>query len=1018
VSTRKLLWWFGLWIAGLAAATVLWPELHLYAWSVLGLSGTVAILVGVRRNRPRRVSPWYLLAASLFMFVAGDATMDFLVEVLGQEDPFPSIADVMYLTMYVLVAAAMVQLYRLGVVSRDIASLLDALILTSGVGLLSWIYLISPYISDPSLTPLQKIVSIAYPVCDLLVLAMGARLIAVARFTPAVLMLAGGALGLLVADVAYGLVQLNGVWATGSLFEFPWAACYGLWGAAALHPSMRDVTEPKVLRPSEERMGALLLLALSSLIAPAVLLVESLTGEVTNGLVIAVLSAVLAMLVLVRLSGAVRVHRRAVARERALRRAGASLLAVTNLADVTSVVSLSVARLLPRGRPHREVLVTEGHDDQPADMGMAYTRSLGPPLAGELGDFEVALRCPLTTEARPGGGGHLGTLFVASDEVSLVALQEAAQVLANQAAMALDRIALTREIDRRNSEAYFRTLVMNTADVILIVNEQGRISYASPSATTLLANPNLVGSRLTDIVDCEAGGVVARLEAVRRGFGDRPGPDWRVRRPDGETPLVEATIRDLRDEETVKGLVVTLRDVTESRRLERELYQRATFDAMTALPNREVFLTAAQEAVERSNGDGGLVGVVVVGLDDFTIVNSTMGHATGDELLVAVGQRLVPAMRSRGVARWRHGPVARLGGDEFAILLEGMTAPTDVEGVADRLLGVFAEPFALSQGMVAAAASIGAATTAETHDARELMRQADLAMYVAKGAGKGRWVRYSPDLHAAAVERLELRAELDRAIADGAFELHYQPIVSLPTGHTVAFEALVRWNHPTRGTIPPMKFIDLAEECGLIVPLGSWVLHHAVEAAAQWRRIRPADAPYVSVNASARQFRGADFVEQVHHELAASGLPANSLCVEITESILMHDDGNVEDDLYGLRREGVHIAIDDFGTGFSALSYLRRLPADLLKLDKSFIDTIATAQEQYEVVDAIIRLANTLHLNVVAEGIETRDEYDLLRSMGCGFGQGYLMSRPMSYGDTSRWLLEDTSPVGTGRTAA
>jgi diguanylate cyclase (GGDEF)-like protein len=408
-----------------------------------------------------------------------------------------------------------------------------------------------------------------------------------------------------------------------------------------------------------------------------------------------------------------------------------------------------------------------------------------------------------------------------------------------------------------------------------------------------------------------------------------------------------------------------------------------------------------------------------VGLDDFTVVNNTMGHATGDELLVAVGQRLGSAVRSRGGGRhWNHGPVARLGGDEFAVLIEPVSSPADVESVAERLTGVFAEPFALRQGMVAAAASVGAATTAEAHDAQELMRQADLAMYVAKGAGKARWVRYSGDLHAAVVERLELRTELDRAIADGAFELHYQPIVALPTGHTVGFEALVRWNHPTRGMIPPMKFIDLAEECGLIVPLGSWVLHHAIEAAAQWRRIRPADAPYVSVNVSAKQFRGTGFVEQVHHELASSGLPANSLCVEVTESVLILDDGHAEEDLFGLRQEGVHIAIDDFGTGFSALSYLRRLPADLLKLDKSFIDTIATVRKQYEVVDAIVRLATTLHLEVVAEGIETREEYDLLKDMGCGFGQGYLMSRPMRYGDTSRWLLEDTSPVGTGRTAA
>ena len=487
MSTRKLLWWYGAWIAALSVATVLYPKQHLYIWSALGLSGAAAIIVGIRRNRPRRASPWYLLAGSLVAFIAGDATMDFLIEVMHQPDPFPSVADLMYFVMYALVAAAMVQLYRLGVVSREVTSLLDALILTSGVGLLSWIYLISPYVSEPSLTPLQKIVSIGYPLCDLLVLAMGARLVSVARLTPAVLMLAGGALGLLVADVAYGLVQLNGVWQSGSLWEFPWAACYGLWGAAALHPSMRDLTEPKVMRPTEERMRVLVMLGLASLIAPTVLLIESLSGEVVDGSVIAVVSAVLGVLVLMRLGGALRVHRRAVARERALRKAGAALLMATDRAGVTTVVSATVARLLPRGRRHSEVLVTDDLEDGPPGMGMTYTRTLGPRLARELGEFEVSLRCPLAAEDRPGGGGRLGTLFVASDEVSLVALQEATQVLANQAAMALERIALSREIDRRNSEAYFRTLVLNTADVILIVDDEDRVRYASPSASTLFA---------------------------------------------------------------------------------------------------------------------------------------------------------------------------------------------------------------------------------------------------------------------------------------------------------------------------------------------------------------------------------------------------------------------------------------------------------------------------------------------------------------------------------------------------
>jgi diguanylate cyclase (GGDEF)-like protein/PAS domain S-box-containing protein len=1017
VSTRFLAW-FAAWIVVLTVATEMYPEQHLYVWTTLGVSSAMVMIVGIHRNRPRRIGPWYLLAGAMLAQAIGDASVDVLVVVYHQDDPYPSIGDAFYLAMYVLIAAGMVQLYRLGVVRRDAASLIDALIVTSAVGLLLWIYLITPYISDPTLTPAQKLVSVAYPVCDMLVLGVGARLVTVTRLTPAMLMLAVGVVGLLGADILYGLTQLNGVWVSGGPAELGWALYYGLWAAAAAHPSMRDLTEPKVVRPAADRLLSVVLLGLASLIPPAILLAQVIRGPVTDGALIAVLSAMLSMLVLVRLGGAIRVHRRAVSRERALRRAGAALLMATDPADVTAVVRDAVARLLPRGRPHREVLVTRGGDDEASGIGMTYTRSLPPDLAADLGEFEVTLRCPLATEDRPGGGGRLGTLFVASDEISLVALQEAAQVLANQTAMALDRIALSRAIDQRNSEAYFRTLVLNTADVILIVDDDDRVLYASPSADTLFATPELVGVALCDLVELDcADEMRRRLDIVRRGQPDERGPDWRVHRPDGRTALAEVACRDLRDEPTVNGVVITLRNVTESRRLERELYRRATFDSMTGLPNREVFLQATQQAVERAARSGGLVGVLIVGLDDVTVINNTMGHGAGDELLVAAGQRMVAVLRSRDNA-WRDGPLGRLGGDEFAVLVENASSPTDIEHVARRLVDVFSEPFALSAGTVMAAASVGAATTVEATHARELLRQADLAMYVAKGAGKARWVRYEDSLHAAVVERLELRGELDRAIADGAFELHYQPIVSLPTGHTVAFEALVRWNHPTRGMISPLRFIDLAEECGLIVPLGSWVLHRAIEAAAQWRRLRPADAPYVSVNVSTRQFRTADFVEQVHHELASSGLPANCLCVEITESVLLHDDGNVTEDLYGLRSQGIHIAIDDFGTGFSALSYLRRLPADLLKLDKSFIDTISTEQEQYEVVNAIIQLASTLHLNVVAEGIETRNEYDLLESMGCGFGQGYLMARPMSYGDTSRWLLEDPSPVGTGRTAA
>jgi EAL domain-containing protein (putative c-di-GMP-specific phosphodiesterase class I) len=334
-------------------------------------------------------------------------------------------------------------------------------------------------------------------------------------------------------------------------------------------------------------------------------------------------------------------------------------------------------------------------------------------------------------------------------------------------------------------------------------------------------------------------------------------------------------------------------------------------------------------------------------------------------------------------------------------------------------MDMFAEPFVLSQGVVTVTASVGLATTTEAVDAQELLRHADLAVYMAKDAGKGRWVRYESSLHTAVVDRLKIRSDLEGAVAQGDLMLHYQPIVALATGRTVGFEALVRWNHPTRGLLPPLEFIPIAEESGLIVPLGAWILHEAIEAAVRWRMLRPDDNFYVSVNVSARQFRAHGFVEQVRDELTRTGLPYDCLTLELTESMLVWEGGEVTEDLNALRRDGLRVAIDDFGTGFSSLSYLRRLSVDMIKVDKSFVDTMVSSSDQHAVVSAIVQLASTLRLGVIAEGIETHDELDLLVAMGCEFGQGYLLSRPMTYRDTLHWMVDNPlPPVGTLRTNA
>ncbi|HEX6871344.1 MAG TPA: EAL domain-containing protein, partial [Micromonosporaceae bacterium] len=736
--------------------------------------------------------------------------------------------------------------------------------------------------------------------------------------------------------------------------------------------------------------------------------------------------------------------------------AGHALVAATSGAEVMAVVRTAVARLLPPNTHHRVVLQVAEPDAAPVGSrsdppvtfplsaaqdtaasasaaisiatataaaarsragrfgedgaSLVPTSSLGASFAADAADFDTTLVRPLTVTDRPSGETTVGVLYLSARHESLAALRGAVEVLGSQAALALDRINLSNEITRRNSEEYFRTLVHNTSDVILILNEDDRIRYASPSANPLFGLADLTGVSLIAVIEPDDRELVSQgLTAARSGRDVDVTADWTVLNADGQRVQVEVTCRDLRTDPTVRGLVVTLRNVTERRRLERELTHRAFHDSLTGLANRVLFGERVAQAMARSAWDGRIIGVLFIDLDDFKVVNDTMGHEMGDELLVSVARKLSATLRTNDVA-------ARLGGDEFAALIEDARDTDDVELVAERMIAMFAEPFLINGTQLHASASIGVATTADASDGRDLLRQADLALYVAKGAGKGRWRRYQSALHTAIVERLQLRAELDQAIPDGALALRFQPIVDLRTGHTNAFEALVRWYHPTRGLILPNQFIDVAEESGLIVPIGNWVLEKALDAAADWHRELadqpgPADAPYVSVNVSARQFRMPDFANRVRRELDRVGLPPSALMLEITESLLLRDDDQVWSDLTTLRQSGIRIAIDDFGTGYSSLSYLRQVPVDVVKIDRSFIDTMSSSAQQRALVEGIVRLAHTLGLKVIAEGIERISDRELLAAMGCPMGQGYLFSQPLTDNEATKWMSNDRPEV-------
>ncbi|MEV0977893.1 EAL domain-containing protein [Streptomyces sp. NPDC049915] len=1024
-------------IIALTALYYVFPEQRLL-FVAMGMIGVVGILLGVFLNRPAHRRPWLLLATGNFAFAAGEATQIVYIQFLHEQSPFPSVADGFYLAAYPLYAAGLLGFVHWRTGWRDRASLVDALTLTVGLALLSWLFLIEPFSHIQGLTWVQKAFSMAYPLGDILVLAMLLRLLAGRGGKGRSLMLLTvGTVGLLASDVAYGLIQLNGTWKTGTLVELGWAVLYGAWAAAALDPSMRSLTQPGEWRP-DTGTGRLSLLTLASLIAPTILLVQAVRGVNANGGVIGVFSAVLFVLVLYRLAGVATTHRQAVGREKVLRIAVSALGQASDTRNVAVAVHSAVTSLMAHSPASSALLIvpdntlwlngTRDRERLPvsawvtgavrdlAESGenrLVPLDALMPDLATRLADpagTRQALVSPLASQDHPCGEPLIGAFIVAGDERDLLVLRETLTTLAAQSALAVTRLALSEEVNQRNSEAYFRTLVQNASDVILILDEDDRVRYASPSADQLLGVPDLEGAQLIDLVPPQdSRAVVETLGRIRRHDDQGNREHWRMVRADRATIEVEVRWSDLREEATVGGVVLTLRDVTEQLKLERELTHRAFHDSLTGLANRVLFQDRVSHALVQAQRDGTVVGVLFVDVDNFKVVNDLHGHSVGDELLVALSLRLQTTVRASDTA-------ARIGGDEFALLVEGSATSVGVERFTEHVTSAFAKPFRLSVGPVTAYASIGVATTEDSVDSIELLKHADLALYAAKTAGKRQWRRYHPELQSGMAERAKLQAGLDTSPIETSFMVLYQPIVELTSGRITGFEALVRWPHSTRGMVLPEEFITLAEESGQIVPLGAWVLDQAAAEAVRWKGSVQRDgasgrtAPYVSVNVSPRQFRDEHFREMIQRALDLSGIEPRFLVLELTESVLMYNDERIRAEMRSLTDLGIRIAIDDFGTGYSSLSYLREFPISILKIDKSFVDELGRSPEQYALVEGITHLADTLGLKVIAEGVENVRQRDALISMGCRFAQGYLFAEPIGAEEAEQLVL--APPLG------
>jgi diguanylate cyclase (GGDEF)-like protein/PAS domain S-box-containing protein len=596
-------------------------------------------------------------------------------------------------------------------------------------------------------------------------------------------------------------------------------------------------------------------------------------------------------------------------------------------------------------------------------------------------------------------GSLIGLLLGA---IALSMLVFARQLLVLRENERLYAASMTLADQLRSSEARFRSLVQNASDIITVIDAQGIIRYDSPAVERVLGYgpEDRLGRPVTDFAHP---GDVAAISAMIAAVASEQGPgrrlEVRARSADAGWRWVELSLSGLPDEPRPGGMVANYHDISGRKQLEQRLWHQAYHDPLTGLANRALFHDRLSAALSRASRPGGGIALLLLDLDGFKIVNDSLGHAAGDALLVEISRRLRTCVRVGDL-------VARLGGDEFALLLSRMPGPELAFEVAERALQAIAAPLQIEGKSILVHGSIGVAlpqTGAE--GGAELLRNADAAMYIAKARGKACYALFTPDMHAQALQRLDLEAELAQALQNGEFVQYYQPIVDLSSGRWLGFEALIRWNHPKRGLMLPAGFISLAEETGQMVAIGRWGLREACRQLVAWQSHYQIREPmFMSVNLSMRQFLSPTIVDDIASALAETGLPAQQLMIEITEGVALKDAETTLRTLDALRRLGVRLAIDDFGTGFSALSYLKQFDVDTLKLDRSFLIGIDGDEESSALVSAIIAFAQRLRLELIVEGIETGPQRALLGALGCVTCQGFFFARPMPVASIDAWL--------------
>jgi diguanylate cyclase (GGDEF)-like protein/PAS domain S-box-containing protein len=832
---------------------------------------------------------WIFIGLGVLSWGLGQATWVYLETFQGEDAPFPSLADVGYIGLVLLLPVGLLTLPSVAqALANRVRSVLDGLMVAASLILIAWIFVVAPLLEAGQDSAIALYVSLSYPLGDVVIVTIVIYMLAQQRRrggTYKQLALVGGGIAAFAfSDICYVYLNLIGAYSSGGVTDIGWFTGFSLIMLAALKPvDINGIEEvaPELDESAQPPVGMLL---------PYV----------------AVLAALATTVVWYAVTGQASVF-----------------VAYTR----SALILLIVGRQLLTLRENRNL-----------------TRTLEARVAGRTAELYA-------------------------------------------------------------SEQRFHALVQHSSDVVTVVSPEADVVYQSESVQRVFGYPAqfLNGRRLTKLLDAESG---IRLAQALRQVSGRPYAttvlELSVRHRDGRIRQAEMTITNLLSDPSVTGLVLNTRDISERKELQDQLVHEAYHDALTQLANRALFRERVADALRTRNADEDVT-VLFLDLDGFKEVNDSLGHLAGDQLLVQVADRLRHSVRDGDV-------VARFGGDEFAVLIVSPCDGDDAEEVARRIVEVLGQPFGSETRDIHVAASIGLASAGmlsvggEADGAEQLMRNADLAMYKAKSGGGACYAAYHPDMLAGLVERLELEADLRVALERNQLHLHYQPTVDLATSEVIGFEALARWQHPERGLIAPTEFIPIAEATGLIVPVGRWVLREACRQAVEWTRTHGRSVK-MAVNVSVRQFDRADLVDVVAGILAETGMPAEQLCLEMTESVLMTDTDDNLEQLLRLKGLGVTLAIDDFGTGYSSLAYLRRFPVDTLKIDRSFVERLGAVTDDTALADTIVQLGKSLGMATVAEGIEEFGQLAALREMGCHFAQGYYFSRPVPADEADRLLL-------------